>query len=296
MPSNPSLVWGTLAVPNPAQGGIPFIYTDNATPVIDVLNLFWNQLSHLLSIGTSGDQTGTDTVNLYRQVDCYLPVASQTLATPATLVVGSNINGLSISSSQGTGGAPLSNLTGDILGIVGAWSYQSIPVAYVPLAAEYFYARGTTPGNLGGEIHWATKANGAAPLVDRFLLDNLGQLQPSSVVTVANTSMVVSARLGAASAGFGALSLAYVLANVTGNVTQNTPAGQVQIAAGAKSVTVTNNLVTANSVVIAQLQTVDGTLLKVLTVVPAAGSFTINCDVNATGTVKIGYLVIGTDS
>lgn len=294
--ANPSTVWASLAVPNPAQGGVPFVYTDNATMIIDVLNLFWNQTGLGLTVRGAGDNAGTDTINIYRQMDSYLPTSAQSLVAASTLAIASILNGYSVSSSGGSALAPISNVTGDLLGMVGsAWSYQSTPVAYVPMVAEMAYAKGAAPNNLGGELHWLTKIDGGA-LTDRYMIDNTGALKPSTVTLIAGTSMVVSAKLGAASNGWGSLSLAYVISAVTGNVTQNTPCGIVQIAAGAKAVTVTNSLVTANSVVLATLQTVDATLLYVGNVLPAAGSFTITCNANATGTVKIAYLVIGTDS
>jgi hypothetical protein len=48
--SNPSTVWAQLALPNPAVGGVPFVGSDGATILIDVLNFYWSagnaQLSH----------------------------------------------------------------------------------------------------------------------------------------------------------------------------------------------------------------------------------------------------------
>lgn len=36
--SNPSTIWSTLALPNPASGSIPFVDTDNATLITDVVD------------------------------------------------------------------------------------------------------------------------------------------------------------------------------------------------------------------------------------------------------------------
>lgn len=78
----------------------------------------------------------------------------------------------------------------------------------------------------------------------------------------------------------------------TGNRTINAPAGTVNIAAGQSSVVVTNNLVTANSLVFTVIRTADASLNYIDNVVPGAGSFTITGNANATGTVSVGFLVI----
>lgn len=300
MPPNPSTIWASLAVPNPAAGGIPFIFTDNATPVIDVLNFYWGQTARQLSVATSGDTTGTDTINTYLGVDSYLPMALQTVALStvglSALGVGTSVAGYSVSASAGTGIAPTTLTVSQLIGHYSGWAYMATPAAYVPMAGEFHYTSSVgTAGNLGGETHWATRAD-AGVLTDRMTLDNSGVLQPSSVAIVANVSMTASARLGKANKGFGALSLAYTQANATGNITQNVPVGQVQITTGQAAIVVTNSLVTANSLVLAVLQTADATLTFIKSVVCAAGQFTITGNTNATGTVKVGYLVIGTDS
>lgn len=79
-------------------------------------------------------------------------------------------------------------------------------------------------------------------------------------------------------------------AGTTGNRTINKQTGTVNIAAGASSVVVTNSLVTVNSIVLPVLRTADGTT-KILSCVPAAGSFTITLDQNAGTEVSIGFRV-----
>ena|SRR3990167_7218428 len=61
----------------------------------------------------------------------------------------------------------------------------------------------------------------------------------------------------------------------TGNQTINQPAGRVNIAAGGTSIVVTNSLITANSIIMVSIATNDATA-TVKSVVPTAGSFTIN--------------------
>ena len=47
--SNPSTLWASLSLPNPAAGSVPFVFTDNATIVTDVVNLFYTQLGASLA-------------------------------------------------------------------------------------------------------------------------------------------------------------------------------------------------------------------------------------------------------
>jgi len=80
-------------------------------------------------------------------------------------------------------------------------------------------------------------------------------------------------------------------AGTTGDRTINELAGTVNIAAAGTTVTVTNSLVTANSLVFCTLRTND-TTATVKNVVPTAGSFTINLGAAATGEVSIGFFVV----
>jgi hypothetical protein len=77
----------------------------------------------------------------------------------------------------------------------------------------------------------------------------------------------------------------------TGNQTINKPLGTVNIAAGQSSVTVTNSLVDANSIVFAVVQTND-TTAQIKNVTCAAGSFTIRLAANATAETSVGFMVM----
>lgn len=78
----------------------------------------------------------------------------------------------------------------------------------------------------------------------------------------------------------------------TGNQTINKISGTVNFAAAATTLTVTNSLVTANSIVFAVVRTND-TTAEILNVVPAAGSFTINLvGAGATAETSVGFWVI----
>ncbi len=76
----------------------------------------------------------------------------------------------------------------------------------------------------------------------------------------------------------------------TGNQTINKPTGTVNIAAAGTSVTVTNSLVSANSIVYAVIRTNDSTA-TIKNVVPSAGSFVITLGAAATAEVSIGFTV-----
>lgn len=120
---------------------------------------------------------------------------------------------------------------------------------------------------------------------------------PASFVTSASTEDVNTfLRAQTFSGGIivnGALALDTTDASGTpGAATINKASGKVSIAIGASSVVVTNNLVTAASTVLAVLQFVDATATTILSVVPAAGSFTINVNANATLATKVAFLVI----
>lgn len=76
----------------------------------------------------------------------------------------------------------------------------------------------------------------------------------------------------------------------TGNQTIDKMAGTVNIAAAGTTVTITNSLVTANSLINVQLRTNDATAW-VKNYVPAAGSFVINLGAAATAEVSIHFIV-----
>lgn len=79
----------------------------------------------------------------------------------------------------------------------------------------------------------------------------------------------------------------------SGALTQNTNCGRVTIAAGQSSLVVTNNLVDANTKISAVINqaAADGTLLYVARIVPAAGSFTIYGNANATAATVVDWWI-----
>jgi hypothetical protein len=109
----------------------------------------------------------------------------------------------------------------------------------------------------------------------------------------AGQTVELSQDLDAALIAQGLASAATANTSSSGAQTQNTFSGLATIAAGASSVVITNNLVTANSVVMAVVAqaAADGTLLRVERVVPAAGSFTIYGTANATAATLVNWFL-----
>jgi hypothetical protein len=93
----------------------------------------------------------------------------------------------------------------------------------------------------------------------------------------------------------GSLTLASTITapGTTGNQTINKPTGRVNIAAAGTTITVTNSLVTANSHVIAWLDTAADATAKTCIAVAGSGSFVVTLNAASTGEVPIGFLVIG---
>lgn len=77
----------------------------------------------------------------------------------------------------------------------------------------------------------------------------------------------------------------------TGARTINKISGKVNFAAGASTLVVTNNLVTANSVVIPTVEGTDATAISVR-VTTAAGSFTLTLNQPATAETRVSFLVL----
>jgi hypothetical protein len=98
---------------------------------------------------------------------------------------------------------------------------------------------------------------------------------------------------GKAGAAWSAFKLASTITapGTTGNQTINKPTGQVNIAAAGTSITVTNNLVSASSHVIAWIATNDSTA-TIKNVVPGSGSFVVTLAAAATAETAVGFLVI----
>lgn len=276
-------VWADLAVDEPVAKGILWISPDSFQPDVNGTEFFWDDTNKRLYVKTTGDDSGTDAINTNGEVDSYKAngFVMGTVGSPP---------GFTISTSRGSGLAPAINLDTDPVGLFGAFPYLGdgpvIPKAYYEAASIRYYVQGAHVTNPGGEMRFGTKANNGL-YTEWLKVDNSGHFAPLATGT---------SRLGTASKGFAALTLDYTISATIGAVAINKPAGAGNIALGAASIVVTNSLVTANSLVLAWLMQTDATLTFIKSVIPAAGSFTVTGNANATANCKFGFLVISTDS
>jgi len=278
-----STVWADLAISTSVQYGVPYIDPNTLQPTVDagasgtlinfsyVPNVATLAGSGVLNVGTLGDISGTDVISAGAQLDSYIPVPNQ---VPGTVGL---VPGHTVSASRGSRFIPTIVLSGDLLGEFGGYGLITLTGgaanSYAKLAGISIYASGASATNPGGELRFGTKADATNVFTEWWKVDNTGALMPV-IASVPGTPLVPSVvRIGKVGFGLGALTVDYAQAGVAGNVIINKMAGQAQIAAGAAAVTVTNSLVTINSIVLAVLAFVDGTLTFIKAVVPAAGSF-----------------------
>lgn len=84
----------------------------------------------------------------------------------------------------------------------------------------------------------------------------------------------------------------YTNAAVVGAQTINKAAGSVLFAAAAQTIVVTNNLITALSQIMAQIQGDDTTAKSVVISAQAAGSFTLKLNAAATAQLKVSFFIL----
>lgn len=192
---------------------------------------------------------------------------------------------------RGTAAAPTSVATGDYIASINFVGHDG--TAYRNIGGVLNRVNGT-PGlnSVPADIHfWTSTSDEGDPVLNnkvRLTIRSGGNVEIANELQVGGNVRL----LGAASIT-GKITLDATDTSATpGAVTINKPSGQVSIAAGASDVTVTNNLVTASSVVMAVMQQTDATLTYIMRVEPAAGSFTIYGNSAATGaSVKVGFVV-----
>ena len=120
-------------------------------------------------------------------------------------------------------------------------------------------------------------------------VSDTGLISTNAVAPLVNAS----GSLGAPNIGWTKLYIDFTNTGTVGAVTINKAAGRVNIAAAGTSVVVTNSFVTAASHVLAIMSSADATG-RVISVVPAAGSFTLNT-VATTAQSSFDFFVINAD-
>lgn len=215
-----------------ASGGNAVYGTDNPGSAIkwtvgglSAVNELMRLTSIGLSVNTSQDFTGTNSINTYSQMDAYLP---NSLIT--NTLVGFNTDnafpGYTSSSSRGTGISPTILQTGDTVGGFSGWGYTGSSPTYQNLAGMMIFSTGVTTTNLGGELEWYTKADGGA-LVQNMTLTNAGFLGVGSALTNTNIGSLLTIdveNLGATTPTIAQGAMLQNLTAATATVIQNSPA------------------------------------------------------------------------
>lgn len=277
----PTNVWSALSVSSAVAYGITWIDPNSLQPNVDA-----NNLAFKFGVGAyfnhSGDFSGTDAVNAGSQTDSYVPNGF------AIGTVGA-APGHSVSTSRGTRLLPTISLTGDPIGVIGAYPYLGDGVIvgknYYEVASTRYYVAGVHATNPGGEMRFGTKVDNGN-YTEWVKLDVAGHLYPVAVST---------SKLGNPSKGWAAFYLDFTHNGVTGAAVINKPAGSVQFAAAAQTLVVTNSLVTANSIIIPSVMSDDATAKSCVVSAIGAGSFTLKLNAAATAQTKVAFLVVGAD-
>lgn len=172
-----TIVLGTVGFANGGTGATTtwtvgsVLYSTGTVMAQDNNNFYYDPTNHRLSVGTNGDFGGTDAINAYGEIDLYQPNSSQGSLT----VTNASMPGTSTSSSRGTGASPIVNNTADIIGDNAFWGYTGSTPAYKKLGGMVVKAVGAS-SDLGGEVHWYTKADNASTYQDASIyINNLGQ-------------------------------------------------------------------------------------------------------------------------
>jgi hypothetical protein len=265
-------VIGTLpSSPSTTTYGTRFIITPNATSsevqvgVGVTLNAGYTgstEATIALAMGTANAGTGTDYINTANFAGL-----GQAVAT----TVGVNV-GLSGRASGGSGNMGVQGIVNDDSECIGGMFLgRSSDSRSVGVIAGLNSAIPDLSPLPNGAALIISNSDKAAPIIvardnanDVFEIDDGGNVRLDVTITPGGT---------------------------TGNQTINKAAGSVNFAAGAATLTLTNNLIVANSLIFLTLLTNDATAV-LGDVVAASGSCVINMAVVPTAETKVGFLVI----
>ena len=193
------------------------------------------------------------------------------------------MSGMDVSASTATLGAPASVYTGGVNYTSSSLTFCSIPNDY----ATTTVFRGAEAGsaNVGGGATQIAGGRGKGTGVGGSVV-----IQTAPAGSAGSTLNALVTQVTIAQNGLVSYPTTVTAGGTTGNQTINKLTGTVNIAAAGTTVTVTNSLVSASSIVLCVIRTGD-TTARIANVVPASGSFTINI-VAATAEVSIGFLVV----
>lgn len=121
-----------------------------------------------------------------------------------------------------------------------------------------------------------------------LIISNANASSTGTIVTFSST--INSSAVTVTRGGLIGQAGTFTAIGTTGAQTINKPTGVVNFATGATSLVVTNSLCTTSSVILATVQTNDGTM-KSVACVPASGSFTIYANAAATGTTAVYWQI-----
>jgi hypothetical protein len=145
------------------------------------------------NIGTNGDNyTGSDTLNIRYQGDAYTPnslIAANTLG---------QAGGWTVSTSRGTGTAPVISSNGDFIGLFGAYNYSGSTPAYQEAASWRFVTQGTdaAASGIGGQAQlWTKRDNSTSTLAMRVDANQIATFYGQ--VAIANTTTSTTTTEGA---------------------------------------------------------------------------------------------------
>lgn len=284
-------IWATLTPNFPAPGGVLFIGVDGQTTWIESTQFWFNPNNYQLSVGTNGDQSGTDSINVYGCVDAYDPVNTVRVAAGQSIQGNSGAASHTVSASRGTSGAnPIVLNGGDYVGKFGFWGYTQNPdpnntygnnygsgsPIYVELSYLAAYAAGSSSSAAGLGSYLAFAVKGDNVQISEILKLTTTVLQPTTQNGLA---------LGAVGFSFSWLYLGYQSITIPGNSVVTThPTGRLIISSGTSTMTINNSGITAASIVQCQSETVDsgGAVIAAVAVSNAQAVVTLskNCAAN----------------
>jgi hypothetical protein len=274
------------AAPSGVAGAVQF--SDGSALSSDATKFFWDNTNKRLGIGTNAPQyplhvssgttftevdieaTGASARAFFRTqvnaADTYFDIRAHGTTSASSTYAGVNMQGgnVLLSSPRDAGLMIINNSAKPMMFAVSATEVMRLDVNYymgiginAPTSRLHVKGSGTTSGTSSLNVTDSSA-------VSLLLVKDDGAISVSSTNTASGT---------------------------TGNRTINKASGTVNIAAAGTTVTVTNSLVTAASIVMAVLRTNDSTA-QIKNVVPSAASFVINLSAAATAEVSIGFLVI----